>query len=216
MESQKKNNFKELDLPFSSFIGGWFLDNHTIEGVIDYYNDKKSQGKNYGGMVFDHITGEKRIDTEVKECDEVGVEPSDIDDPRIFKYVNSLNQCIKNYEEKYFYVRNCDNYGLKYGFNIQNYPEGGGYKKWHFERGSMGNMSSRLLVFMTYLNDVQFGGTEFYFQQLQVQAQKGLTLLWPADWTHTHRGVISNTQSKMIATGWFNFLKGEENETAKI
>jgi len=26
------------------------------------------------------------------------------------------------------------------------------------------------------------------------------------DFTHTHRGVVSTTQSKTIATGWFNYL----------
>jgi hypothetical protein len=38
-----------------------------------------------------------------------------------------------------------------------------------------------------------------------VQPKKGLTLIWPADWTFTHRGVPSPTQEKIITTGWFNF-----------
>ena len=60
---------------------------------------------------------------------------------------------------------------------------------------------------MTYLNDVTDGGeTEFLHQGLKVQPQKGLTLIWPADWTHTHRGVASPTQEKAIVTGWFNYV----------
>ena len=62
---------------------------------------------------------------------------------------------------------------------------------------------------MTYLNNVtDAGGTEFYHQQLTVQPVKGLTLVWPADWTFTHRGVPSPTQEKRIVTGWFNFAPG--------
>jgi hypothetical protein len=59
---------------------------------------------------------------------------------------------------------------------------------------------------MTYLNDVFEGGeTEFYYQNIKVNARKGLTLVWPADWTHTHRGLVSNTQEKYIVTGWLNY-----------
>ena len=60
---------------------------------------------------------------------------------------------------------------------------------------------------MTYLNDVpDGGGTEFaYYPELKVNAKKGLTLLWPTDFTHTHRGVISQHE-KYIITGWFHHL----------
>jgi len=38
-----------------------------------------------------------------------------------------------------------------------------------------------------------------------IQPKKGLTLVWPSDWTFMHRGVPSPTQEKRIMTGWFNF-----------
>jgi hypothetical protein len=67
-------------------------------------------------------------------------------------------------------------------------------------------MKSRHLVFMTYLNDVTDGGeTEFFYQKLKVKPEKGLTLIWGADWTFTHRGITSPTQTKYIVTGWFNY-----------
>jgi len=28
--------------------------------------------------------------------------------------------------------------------------------------------------------------------------------MWPAEWTHTHRGIISTNKEKYIATGWLN------------
>jgi hypothetical protein len=59
---------------------------------------------------------------------------------------------------------------------------------------------------MTYLNDLTDGGeTEFHYQQVKVKPEKGLTLIWPADWTHTHRGIPSETQEKYIVTGWLNY-----------
>ena len=68
-------------------------------------------------------------------------------------------------------------------------------------------MCNRHLVFMTYLNDVNNGGeTEFLNQRIKFKPQKGLTLVWPADWTHSHRGLVSLTETKYITTGWLNFI----------
>ena len=58
---------------------------------------------------------------------------------------------------------------------------------------------------MTYLNTIENAGTEFFHQDLKVDAVKGKTLIWPADWTHTHRGIINNEKEKYIFTGWLSF-----------
>jgi hypothetical protein len=60
---------------------------------------------------------------------------------------------------------------------------------------------------MTYLNDVTDGGeTGFFYQDVKIKPQKGLTLIWPADWTFTHRGQISQTSEKMVVTGWLRYV----------
>jgi hypothetical protein len=97
-------------------------------------------------------------------------------------------------------------YTITENWNIQYYKPGGGFKQWHCERGSP---STRILVWMTYLNDVPDGGTEFLYQKLTCPAKKGLTLFWPTDWTHTHRGQISKDHEKYIATGWFSYIYGK-------
>ena len=59
---------------------------------------------------------------------------------------------------------------------------------------------------MTYLNDITDDGeTEFFHQKIKIKPEKGLTVIWPADWTFTHRGIPSNTQVKYITTGWMSF-----------
>ena len=59
---------------------------------------------------------------------------------------------------------------------------------------------------MMYLNDVTDNGeTEFLHQNLKIIPEKGKLVIWPSDWTHTHRGITSTTQEKYIITGWFNF-----------
>ena len=57
-------------------------------------------------------------------------------------------------------------------------------------------------MFITYLNDVPNGGTEFYYQDYTVRALKGNTVLFPAGLTHKHRGQISDDHEKYIITGW--------------
>ena len=56
---------------------------------------------------------------------------------------------------------------------------------------------------MIYLNDVPNGGTEWKFQNIKTEAVKGDLVIWPSDFTHTHRGIVSKTHEKWKATGWF-------------
>ena len=58
---------------------------------------------------------------------------------------------------------------------------------------------------MTYLTDNPNGGTEFLYQKLQVPAEKGKTLIWPAEWMYTHRSQVDEELEKMIVTGWIEF-----------
>ena len=110
-----------------------------------------------------------------------------------------LNLYVKEYPE----VERLDKFNVE-DVNLQWYPGKGGFKTWHYERGTKGNMN-RVLVFMTYLNDVENGGTHFKYQDITTPAIKGLTVIWPPDWTHTHKGQISDDK-KIIATGWFTLI----------
>ena len=44
-----------------------------------------------------------------------------------------------------------------------------------------------------------------YFENYDriTDAVEGRCVLWPPYWTHFHKGIVSNTQTKYIATGWF-------------
>ena len=88
-------------------------------------------------------------------------------------------------------------------FNIQWYPKNGGFKRWHCERNSR-LLSRRALVFATYLYEIKNGGTEFSYLKTTVPSKKGLTVIFPTDFTHAHRSEICN-EEKMLLTGWFGF-----------
>jgi len=116
----------------------------------------------------------------------------------------SLNEYIKEYH----YCNEYNAFSITEGTNLQFYPIGGGYKIYHTERTSNTEpFTNRHLVFMTYLNDItDKGETEFYYQKIKVKPKKGLTLIWPSDWTFTHRGIPSPTQEKAIITGWYSYI----------
>ena len=58
---------------------------------------------------------------------------------------------------------------------------------------------------MTYLNNVEEGGTtDFLYYDLSIKPEIGKTLIWPAEWTHAHRGDIVNKGLKYIITGWLH------------
>ena len=35
--------------------------------------------------------------------------------------------------------------------------------------------------------------------------KKGLTVIWPAIWTHTHKGLPAPKELKYICTGWYEW-----------
>ena len=125
-----------------------------------------------------------------------------IQNPMVFMYVQELFKAVDEYFKKYN-LSDMLTVTIKESWNIQHYKPNEGFFGWHCERSSY-QSHQRALVFMTYLNDVTEGGeTEFAHQKVKVKPQKGLTLIWPCDWTHYHRGIPSQTQVKYIATGWY-------------
>lgn len=168
------------------------------DDIITYYQDA---GDKQVGMVM--TKAGYSIDKAIKDSSEVM-----LTDGPVGRYIEALQEVVNKYIELYPQCNMYAPWGLTSPPNIQCYPPNGGYFSWHTERISAEHpVTSRHLVFMTYLNDVTDGGeTEFAIQGVKVQPRKGLTLIWPADWTHTHRGLPSPTQTKYIVTGWFNFM----------
>ena len=130
----------------------------------------------------------------------------------ISPYMDLLIECVNKYVDKYIQDLNMGvgYYGIE-DINIQHYKPGGGFKKWHYERTTIKN-ANRFLVFMTYLTDTPDAGTEFLYQNKRFDCKKGKTLIWPSDFTHTHRGQINQDHEKMIATGWVVLYTRDQND----
>ena len=122
-----------------------------------------------------------------------------------------VHKSVSSYVEKYPFLTKLNTtsqWRLCPSYNIQRYVgKEEGFFNLHNENS--GSHPYRMLVWMIYLNDAKCG-TEFPYQEKTVTPKTARTVIWPADWTHPHKGVTPNQGTKYIATGWFYFLpKGD-------
>tara|TARA_B100001146_G_scaffold134148_1_gene117719 strand:+ start:189 stop:824 length:636 start_codon:yes stop_codon:yes gene_type:complete len=176
-----------------NFILAFQIDNdELLDGLIEYH--KNNEEYKYG-------SDEEGWDKESKDSTDVNIQAGS-NNKFIKSYMEYLERGVQLYYKKYKHFNSelC----VQEGFKIMYYEPHGGYKVWHNERWET-QAHQRALVFMTYLNDVpDGGGTEFaYYPEVKLKAKKGLSIIWPTDFTHTHRGIVSQHE-KWIATGWFN------------
>jgi hypothetical protein len=92
-------------------------------------------------------------------------------------------------------------------FNLQRYAPGEGFKRWHCDWTISDEATEpvhRVLAWILYCNSLPEGGTEFHWQEHHEEAERGKLVIFPAGLSHIHRGRVSHTHSKTIATGWIN------------
>ena len=116
-----------------------------------------------------------------------------------------LDDALTYYANEYDILMKANKPNQSSYLKLQRTEVGGGYHIWHYEN-SGAELSNRFLVWTIYLNDVADGGeTEFLYQHKRVPAKQGSLCLFPAGFTHTHRGNPPLSNTKYIATGWFEY-----------
>ena len=134
----------------------------------------------------------------------------EVDDPR-FSKGDPISQIIKpslfNVLAKYLnkypeFDKDLGKWEYDDGFTFKKFEgEDDGFKQWHCEQ--IPGCTSRILVWMFYLNDAE-SGTEFR-RFPTVRAKMGRVILWPASWTHIHRSQLPNKGVKYIVSGWVSY-----------
>lgn len=193
-----------------SFIGRYKMKDTSIcDDIIDFHKKDFFKLKNRGVVGTSHGFDVNAVDEKVKKSTDICIRPDEpfLSDtfPAYRRYLSELSDALDQYKKEYIHADRVSEYTICEPVNIQHYKPGEGFLKWHKERCEAG--CDRHLVFMTYLNDVPDGGTEFYYQNTITKAVKGDTLIWPSDWTHTHKSQVSNTQEKYIITGWYSYVR---------
>lgn len=190
------------------FVGDYTIDSGTCEKLIALYRACESRGLAVRGRIG--RAGVRVIDTTKKDSYDLTADviPDDLAQAYDFSsYFEKLQGCLQQYVARHQGLRNVGMFRVVEPPVIQRYPPGGGFTMPHFERTGYAT-TTRMLVWMTYLNDVRDGGgTHFHYQEYTFEARTGRTLIWPSDFTHTHAGVPSPTEEKFIITGWLNFCE---------
>jgi hypothetical protein len=125
---------------------------------------------------------------------------------RFYDYIYPL------YNNQYTSLHKLIKHKSKY-IKIQKTCQTQGYHAWHCESDGTPGGEQRVLSWILYLNDVEEGGeTEFLYQSLRFAPKMGTFILFPAYFTHTHRGNPPLSGDKYIATGWIEFLNTPEQQ----
>ncbi len=184
-----------------NFIGSWMIEPPSLCDELITYFESNIAKQQVG------VSGVGR-NLSVKNRRDISIAPNQLDLPgnEVFKlYINSLFTCYKDYLVQWPFLAEIAQ-NLEMGsFNLGRYQRGQHFQKMHTERADLGSLH-RVLAWMTYLNDVDEGG-ETYFSHygLNIKPRKGLTIIWPAEWTHAHKGNVLLGESKYMITGWLTF-----------
>ena len=119
-----------------------------------------------------------------------------------------IQETILKYAYKHtFLIDTPDEWEIYEKANLQWYQPGMCFGGEHMENAAKSSHARRLLAWMIYLNTVtDGGGTKWVQQDFTSNAVEGSMIVWPAGWTHSHKGIVSNTQDKYIVTGWCTFV----------
>ena len=132
-------------------------------------------------------------------------------DARNCIFTKALIKGLIEYKEKYTFLK-TKHWGVTNRCKIQKYLPGDSYFVEHCEHEN--TASFIMLAWMFYLNDVinDGGGTYFPQQKLILTPKTGDLIIWPAFWTHSHKGLASERTTKYIVTGWCYYFSDEEVE----
>lgn len=114
---------------------------------------------------------------------------------------NLIEEKVEDYIDEYSMARGHNGTLMNLSYKMQMTRVGESYSAWHSEWGI--SASNRYLVWMLYLNDIMEGGeTEWLYYNRRIRPKAGDLVIWPAGFTHAHRGNPPLDKKKYVITGW--------------
>lgn len=201
----------DLECSHQFFIGSYddCLTYEECEILLDFF-ESRGDKKHHGSNQFDEYKELGRHDLSINLLNFK-------DDERIrdvvCKLQDSIDNCVEIYKSVFFtYKQVLSDQFVNPSIKIQKTPIRGGYHVWHCEITDVSSID-RSLAWIVYLNDIPEGEgeTEFLWQGIRIQPKVGRCVIWPAHFTHVHRGNPVYSKDKYIATGWICYKDIIEN-----
>jgi hypothetical protein len=203
MEMNTEEQLRKVDYTLGNFVGVFknAFTKEYCEQIIKDYEHMVESGHGHTRLSSENAAKNLKDDTQIftHEVDYIPLR-------RNIREFNELfwGKYFPIYEQEYSILKDSGRH-TSYSYKIQKTKVGGGYHIWHYESASR-ELSHRLLTWILYLNDVNEGGeTEFLYQHMRVKPEQGTLVIWPAAFTHTHRGNPPLSNEKYIVTGWTEF-----------
>jgi hypothetical protein len=158
-----------------------FLNTTECDQLINYYHNSKNKLhiNDYRGYVFCKIEDDFKISKKIKHI---------------------ANLYTEKFPES-FYTE--DKWGLS-ELRVKHFRPGFHFSKWHSEHGV--SSPFRVLAIQIYLSSHKCG-TRF-FNNKTIKSKKGRLAVWPAYFTHTHKGeVCPENLDRFIFSGYYSFFK---------
>jgi hypothetical protein len=118
-----------------------------------------------------------------------------------FQFVKKVNDITLEYVNKYPQLKiQCGNFQLT-EMRFKHFKSGNFFKIFHAEHCF--EYPYRILNFMIYLSNHE-EGTEFYSGET-IKSKKGRAVIFPAFWTHLHKGQKC-IKDRFMVGGYYNFI----------
>ena len=195
---------------FTDFIGVW--EDHLPKFVCDkviqsFENAIDNSSNNFNQPDEDDanqpiiMNGSEQFSNRNLGRKDIGIMLNLHDAERTMEVNQYLHSCFLDYIREYGNLSTTPL--ISSDVKVQKTLPAGGYHVWHSENSGH-TMAQRVLVWTIYLNDVEDGGeTEFLYQSTRFKPKRGTVVIWPAAYTHVHRGNPPLSGHKYIATGWY-------------
>lgn len=119
----------------------------------------------------------------------------------------ALFECLKKYVAEFDILSSFTLVG--WWLKAQLTRKGEGYHAWHFESSTFFE-AKRVLAWSIYLNaDYEGGELEFLYFGKRIKLGEGDIVIFPAAFTHTHRGNMVLEGEKLLLTGWYELVPEE-------
>ncbi len=171
--------------------------------LIDHYETLARLDLSYSRLQIGDAPGHKKSDRAVFVLEQQSLRFTP-DTSFITYFMDRFWNCYNQYVEHYSVLSEASKHQVRM-MKLQKTLPGQGYHVWHFESDSL-ERAGRVLSWGLYLNTIEQGGeTEFLYQGVRIPATQGTLVIWPAGFTHTHRGNPPLSGEKYLLTGWVEF-----------
>lgn len=200
-----------MEVEFDNFVGVFknAFSKDFCNDAIELFELAKKNGyvadRNNEG-VSEHLKADNALHAfSHLEMQDSEVLNAEVIDPQYINFFKVFWEDVyPKYSEKYSILKTAQDHRIWFN-KIQKTLPSEGYHVWHYENGNR-SYCTRILTYILYLNDVDEGGeTELLYQSMRFKPEAGTLLLFPAGFTHTHRGNPPLSGEKYIMTGWVEY-----------